>query len=69
MNTSHVVDQRRTSAVLVYVVLILSLQVFLLVVTLEALMADEETLAWSAAALSAGGFVTSLSFAWLLRRR
>lgn len=67
MSQSPVTEQRRTSAILVYVVLILSLQVFLLVVTLEAFQADEETLAWSAAALSAGLFATALAFALLLR--
>lgn len=69
MKTSHEAEARRTSAVLIYVVLILTLQVFLLVVALEALMADEESIAWPAALLSVGGFSTSLSFAWLLRRR
>lgn len=59
-------DNKRTSAVFVYVVLILALQVFLLVVSLEAFQADDEALAWPAAALSAGLFVTTLGFARLL---
>ncbi len=68
MTTPPATDQRRTTAILVYVVVILSLQVFLLVVTLEAFQADEEGLAWSAAALSLGLFATALIFAKLLRR-
>lgn len=61
-------DQRRSSAILMYVLVILSLQVFLLVVAIEAFQTDEETLAWSAAAMSAGLFATAMAFAWLLRR-
>lgn len=61
-------DTKRTSAVFVYVVLILALQIFLLVVSLEAFQADDEALAWPAAALSVGLFATTLGFARLLRR-
>ncbi len=68
MNQSPATEQRRTSAILLYVLVILSLQVFLLVVALEAFQTDEETLAWSAATMSAGLFVTALAFARLLRR-
>jgi hypothetical protein len=68
MTTPPAADQHRTTAILVYVIVILSLQVFLLVVALEAFQADEEGLAWSAAALSLGLFATALIFAKLLRR-
>lgn len=68
MTTPPATDQRRTTAILVYVIVILSLQVFLLVVALEAFQADEEGLAWSAAALSLGLFATALAFARLLLR-
>lgn len=61
-------DAKRNNAVFVYVVLILSLQIFLLVVALEAFQADEESLAWSAAALSVVLFGTTTAFARLLRR-
>ncbi len=61
-------DSKRTSAVFVYVVLILALQVFLLVVSLEAFQADDEALAWPAAGLSVGLFATTLGFAQLLHR-
>ncbi len=42
-----------SSAVLVYVILLLSLQLFLLAVAAEAFLADETGLAWSATAISA----------------
>lgn len=61
-------DTKRNNAVFVYVVLILSLQIFLLVVALEAFQADEETLAWPAAALSTALFATTLAIARLMRR-
>lgn len=59
---------KRSTAIFVYVVLILSLQIFLLVVALEAFQADEETLAWPAAGLSVGLYVTTLAVANLIRR-
>lgn len=68
MTSTYKTETKRSSAVFVYVVVILSLQVFLLVVALEAFQADEESLAWPAAALSAGLFVTTLAFARLLDR-
>lgn len=42
-----------SSAVLVYVILLLSLQLFLLAVAAEAFLADETGLAWSATVISA----------------
>lgn len=68
MSPINASDTKRSSAVFVYVVLILALQLFLLVVALEAFQADEESLAWPAAALSLGLFATTLAFARLLRR-
>lgn len=68
MNSINAHDTKRSGAVFVYVVLILALQVFLLVVALEAFQADDEALAWPAAALSVGLFATTLGFARLLRR-
>ncbi len=68
MIPNEVHDTKRSNAVFVYVVLILALQVYLLVVSLEAFQADEEFLAWPAAALSVGLFATTLAFARLLRR-
>ena len=61
-------DTKRSNAVFVYVVLILSLQIFLLVVALEAFQADHAELAWPAAGLSVALFATTLAFSRLLRR-
>lgn len=61
-------ESKRTTAVLVYVVLILALQVFLLVVALEAIPTDQESLAWPAAGLSVGLFITTLALARMMRR-
>jgi hypothetical protein len=66
MTPIHEPDTKRSSAVFVYVVLILPLQVLVLVVAPEAFQADEEASAWPAAALSVGLFATTLSFARLL---
>ncbi len=68
MTHSNTPDTNRHNAIFVYVVLILALQVFLLVVALEAFQADEEALAWPAAGLSAGLFVTTVVLARLVRR-
>ena len=67
MSPSQIIEHRRVTAIAAYVIVILSLQVFLLVVTLEAFQPDEEGLAWAAAALSVGLFATALIFARLLR--
>ena len=68
MTSASPPDTKRSNAVFVYIVLILALQIFLLVVALEAFQADQETLAWPAAALSTGLFATTLAFARLVRR-
>lgn len=67
MNTPRTSD-RRSTAVMVYVIVIVSLQLFLLVVALEAFAEDDAALAWPAAGLSSGLFLTSLVFARLLHR-
>jgi uncharacterized membrane protein len=67
MTPTETPETKRNNAIFVYVVLILALQVYLLVVALEAFQADEETLAWPAAALSVGLFATTLLFARLVR--
>lgn len=46
-------DTHLSTAVLVYVVLLISLQLFLLAVAAEGFLADEPVLAWSATAISA----------------
>lgn len=68
MTQANLPESKRNNAVFVYVVLILALQVFLLVVALEAFQADEESMAWPAAGLSAGLFAITLGFVGLLRR-
>ena len=57
-----------TMAVLVYVILIFSLQVFLLAVAVEAFLDHDPGLAWSATAISAVLASGSLIFYRSLRR-
>lgn len=66
MRTS--LSRRRTSsAVLVYVIILMALQVFLVTVAAEALLADEEGLAWATAAVSIALFVGATAFLRYLR--
>ena len=44
--------QRASSALAVYMIVLISFQVFLLTVVVEAFQADEEGLAWATAAVS-----------------
>lgn len=65
-------DNRTSSAVLVYVIVLLSMQIFLLTVALDGLLGREPQLAWVSAACSAVLAVGSLLFSrWLTddRRR
>jgi hypothetical protein len=59
---------RVTMALLVYVILIFSLQVFLLAVAVEAFLDHDPKLAWSATAISAVLALGSLIFYRSLRR-
>ena len=45
-------SRRTSSAVLVYVIILVAFQVFLITVAAEAFVADEERLAWATAAVS-----------------
>ena len=45
-------SRRTSSAVLVYVIILVAFQVFLITVAAEAFLADEERLAWATAAVS-----------------
>ena len=45
-------SRRASSAVVVYVIVLVAFQVFLITVAVEAFLTDEETLAWSTAAVS-----------------
>jgi hypothetical protein len=51
-----------STAVLVYVILLLSLQLFLLAVAVEGFIANEPALAWAATAISAVLAVTAVLF-------
>lgn len=57
-----------STAVLVYVILLFSLQVFLLAVAVEGFFADDPALAWSATAISALLALGSTLFYRYLRR-
>ena len=57
-----------TTALMVYVLLLVSLQLFLLAVAVEALLGDEPVLAWSAAAISVTLALCSLLFYRYLSR-
>lgn len=63
---SRRVDTKRSSAVLVYLLLLISLQVFLLVVAVEGLLEGDAGLAWPAALFSAALFATAVAFSRLL---
>jgi hypothetical protein len=57
--------RRTSSAVLIYVIVLVSLQVFLITVAAEAFLADDEALAWATAAVSvvmAAGAVVFLRY-------
>ena len=56
---------RTSSAVVVYVIVLVAFQVFLLTVAVEAFAADDETLAWTTATVSvvmAGGAAVLLRY-------
>lgn len=56
---------RPTAALLVYVIILVAFQVFLLTVAVEAFQTDEEALAWATAGVSvvlAGGSVLLLRY-------
>jgi hypothetical protein len=59
--------RRSSSAVLVYVISLMSLQVFLVTVAAEAFLDDEEPLAWATAAVSIVLFGCAAAFIRYLR--
>lgn len=59
-------EARRSSAILVYLLLLVALQVFLLVVAVEGLLGDEPDLARNAALLSVGVFGSALALRWFV---
>lgn len=52
MKTSTVRARRSTNAVVIYLIILVSFQVFLVTVAVEAFSTGTKTLAWSAAAVS-----------------
>jgi hypothetical protein len=59
--------RRVSSAVVVYIIVLMCLQVFLVTVAAEAWLDDDETLAWATAGLSAILFVGAAAFLRFLR--
>ncbi len=58
---------RTSSSVLIYVILLVSFQVFLLTVAVEAFADDNESLAWSSAAVSVVVAGAAIAFLRYLR--
>jgi hypothetical protein len=54
--------QRTSAAVLVYVIVLVALQLFLVTVAAEAYLSDDERLAWATAAISVVLFAASAAF-------
>lgn len=54
--------RRTSSAVLIYVVILISFQVFLVTVAVEAFQTDDEATAWATAAVSVVLFGASTAF-------
>jgi Family of unknown function (DUF6755) len=59
--------RRTSSAVLIYVIILVAFQIFLITVAAEAFLADEEGLAWSTAAVSVMMAVAAAAFLRYLR--
>ncbi len=59
--------RRSSSAVLIYVIVLMSMQVFLVTVAAEALLADDTGLAWATAAVSIVLFAAATAFLRYLR--
>lgn len=53
---------RSSSAVVIYVIVLMAMQVFLVTVAAEAFMADEEGLAWATAVVSVALFGAAAGF-------
>jgi hypothetical protein len=58
---------RTAAAVLVYVVVLVALQIFLVTVAVEAFLTDDESIAWATAAVSAVLFALAAAFLRFLR--
>lgn len=59
--------RRTSSAVAIYVIILVAFQVFLVTVAVEAFQTDTESLAWSTAGVSVALFVAAAAFLRYLR--
>ena len=59
--------RRTSSAVVLYVIILVAFQVFLMTVAVEAFQTDAETLAWATAAVSVTLFAAAAAFLRYLR--
>jgi lipopolysaccharide export LptBFGC system permease protein LptF len=60
-------SRRTSSAVLLYVIILVAFQVFLVTVAVEAFQTDAESLAWATAAVSVVLFAAAAAFLRYLR--
>lgn len=67
MNPANRSERKRTGGLLVYLLLLVSLQAFLLVVALEGVLGHEPTLARNAAILSVGVLAAGAGLSVFLR--
>lgn len=67
MSVPNRAEAKRNGGLLVYFVVLVSLQVFLLVVAVEGVLAHDPGPARAAAALSVVVFASALVFRWFLR--
>ncbi len=59
--------RRTSSAVVLYVIILLAFQVFLITVAVEAFQTDSESLAWASASVSVALFAAAAAFLRYLR--
>ena len=67
MRSSTRAVRRRNGGLLAYLILLVSLQAFLLVVALEGVAAHEPGLARAAAVLSVGVWIAAFGLRWFIR--
>jgi hypothetical protein len=68
MTTPSTRAGRSTNAVVIYLIILVSFQVFLVTVAVEGFMVGDKAVAWSAAAVSVALAAASAFFARALRR-
>ena len=68
MTTPSTRAGRSTNAVVIYLIILVSFQVFLVTVAVEGFIIGDKTIAWSAAAVSVALAAASAFFARALRR-